>query len=143
MDALSREAGKSNAPTKTFVLSIKKSIAKDSWILDGSYAIVQDIVWPRAEAIIWLDYPVWVVTWRLLKRSLYRIFLRKKSERPSKAKAVSAEKRTQTYLRSILTHNKRRQQHFAALYGSKNKHLHIIRLRSPRDASKWLNLFEK
>jgi len=142
MDTLSREAGKSKTPMETFALSTQKSVENDSWILDGSYAIVQDIIWPRAEAIVWLDYSVWVVTWRLIKRSLYRIFLRKKPERPSKAKPISAEKRTQTYLWSILTHNKRRQQYFAALYSSKNKHLHIIRLCNPKDTSKWLELLE-
>lgn len=142
MDTLSREAGKSKTPEETFALSTIKSIENDSWILDGSYAIVQDIVWPRAEAIVWLDYSGWIVMWRLFKRSLYRIFLRKKSERPGKARIVSADKRTQTYLRSVFTHNKRRQQYFATLYKSKNRHLHIIRLCGPKDAEKWLELFE-
>jgi len=103
---------------------------------------VQDIVWPCAEAIIWLDYPFWIAISRLVKRCLYRIFIRKSSEKPIKARKQPASERTSTYLGAILTERQRRQRYFAALYNSNNAHLHIIRLFSPQDAELWLDLLK-
>jgi adenylate kinase family enzyme len=33
---------------------------------------VRDIIWRRAEAVIWLDYPFHIVFWRLLTRTIRR-----------------------------------------------------------------------
>jgi len=140
LDKLLREAEKSDSPEKTFLFSVIESVNADSWIIDGSYTSVQAIIWPRAEAIIWLDFSFWVFFFRLIKRSLYRIFIRKSSERPIREKNQPAHERTLTYLHAIFTNNQRRQRHFATLFNSKNAHLHIIRLCNPKDAEDWLNL---
>jgi adenylate kinase family enzyme len=143
IDSLRREAGKSGSPEETFSLLIRESVKGDTWIIDGSYTSVQDIVWSRAEAIVWLDFSFWVFLTRLIKRSLYRIFIRKQSERPIKARNQPASERTSTYLRAILTGKQRRQRYFATLYNSKNVHLHVIRLSSPEDAELWLDLHKR
>jgi adenylate kinase family enzyme len=38
------------------------------WVLAGNYSATRDIVWRRAEAIVWLDYPFFLVFGRLLRR---------------------------------------------------------------------------
>jgi energy-coupling factor transporter ATP-binding protein EcfA2 len=48
--------------------------ADGEWIVDGNYRFLADITWQRAELIIWLDYPILVVLWRLILRSLWRIW---------------------------------------------------------------------
>jgi len=143
IDTLRREGGKSDSPEETFLFSMMESVKGDSWIIDGSYTSVQDIIWPRTEAVVWLDFPFWVFILRLLKRSLYRIFIRKDSEKPIKGRNQPARERVLTYLRAILTVNQRRQRYFATLYDSKYGHLHIIRLCSPKDTEHWLELFVK
>ena len=35
------------------------------WVVAGNYSITRPVTWPRAEAIIWLDYSFWVIFWRL------------------------------------------------------------------------------
>ncbi len=47
-----------------------------SWVTDGNYRTVRDLLWPKATAIIWLDYPFPLVLWRSLKRSFHRAFTR-------------------------------------------------------------------
>lgn len=141
IDSLRREAGKSTAaPEETFFQLVSESVKGDTWIIDGSYTSVQDIVWPHAEAIIWLDFSFRVFLSRLVKRSLYRIFIRKKSEKPSKGRYQPAGERSSNYLRAIFTGKQRQKRYFATLYNSKYAHLHIIRLTSPEEAANWLDL---
>lgn len=142
IDTLRREAGKSASPEETFLHLVSESVKSDIWVIDGSYTSAQDIVWPRAEAIVWLDFSFWVSLSRLIKRSLYRIFIRKKSEKPVKGRYQPAGERTSNYLRAIFTGRQRRKRYFATLYSSKYAHLHVIRLSSPEDAAMWLDLLK-
>ena len=44
-----------------------------SWICDGTYhTVIGDLVLERAETIAWLDLPVPVVMWRLVRRTFVR-----------------------------------------------------------------------
>ena len=43
-----------------------------AWALAGNYNKVRDLVWPRAEALVWLDYPFLVAFVRQWKRTLQR-----------------------------------------------------------------------
>lgn len=47
--------------------------SREEWVLDSAYATWRDMVLPRAELIVALDYPRWVSLSRLLRRSLYRV----------------------------------------------------------------------
>ncbi len=44
------------------------------WVMDGNYRRARDLFWPRATAVIWLDYPFPLVMWRSLKRTISRSF---------------------------------------------------------------------
>lgn len=46
--------------------------SRDRWVLDSAYATWRDLVLPRAELIVALDYPRWISLSRLLRRSLRR-----------------------------------------------------------------------
>ena len=41
-------------------------------MVDGNYAVARDIVWPRADAVVWLDLPFHIVIARLIKREFVR-----------------------------------------------------------------------
>ena len=44
----------------------------DRWVMDGNYRRAQDLFWPRATAVVWLDYPFPLVIWRSVKRTISR-----------------------------------------------------------------------
>lgn len=46
---------------------------KPAWVISGNYRQLQDVFWPRADTLIWLDYSFSLVFCQLLKRSLNRI----------------------------------------------------------------------
>lgn len=46
--------------------------ARDCWVLDSAYGVWRDVVLPRAELVVGLDYPRWLSLARLVRRSLRR-----------------------------------------------------------------------
>ncbi|WP_322817698.1 AAA family ATPase [Tepidiforma sp.] len=44
----------------------------DGWVMDGNYALVRDLILPKAATVVWLDLPFWVVYWRLARRTILR-----------------------------------------------------------------------
>lgn len=51
---------------------VETAMRSESWVIAGNYHVVRDILWKQAEAIIWLDYPLHVIFWRLLTRTIRR-----------------------------------------------------------------------
>ncbi|HRX82836.1 MAG TPA: hypothetical protein P5307_27405 [Pirellulaceae bacterium] len=50
----------------------------DQWIVDGCYFHLQPILWPRATAVVWLNYAFHTVGWRAIKRTLRRVATRER-----------------------------------------------------------------
>ena len=59
----------STAPLSVLRERTSAAIAGDRWVTDGNKRAVRDGSRPRADTIIWLDYPVYVSLWRLAKRA--------------------------------------------------------------------------
>ncbi|MDO5677032.1 MAG: adenylate kinase [Propionibacteriaceae bacterium] len=47
--------------------------AKPEWVFDTAYSAFRDLVEPKAEVIIGLDYPRWLSLGRLIRRTLSRV----------------------------------------------------------------------
>ncbi|MDN3506974.1 MAG: AAA family ATPase [Simkaniaceae bacterium] len=58
-----------------FYEKAKEAVKGDNWVTDGNYSKVgHDLIWPRADVVIWLDYPLPIILYRLMKRILRRAF---------------------------------------------------------------------
>ena len=51
-------------------------VGQDQWVLDSAYGVWRDLVVPRAELIVGLDYPRWLSLLRLIRRSARRVITR-------------------------------------------------------------------
>jgi hypothetical protein len=117
------------------------AIAGDRWVTDGNKSAVRDLVWPRADTVVWLDYPLAVSLWRLGKRALWRTSVIKAEAAGTKGKAslsrqlLSAAKGVLTALRS---HAGQRREYPRMFAEPQNQHLAVVRLRSPRATRRWL-----
>jgi energy-coupling factor transporter ATP-binding protein EcfA2 len=117
------------------------AIAGDHWVTDGNKSAVRDLVWPRADTVIWLDYPLVVCLWRLGKRALWRtsVLTEQAAETGGKAGLLKqfllAAKGVLTALRS---HKGQRREYPRMFARQENQHLVVVRLRSPRATRRWL-----
>jgi adenylate kinase family enzyme len=73
MDALHWEPGWQAVPPETFLARMDAATAGDRWVADGNYSRARTLVWPRADTIVWLDFPFRVVLPRLLWRQFSRL----------------------------------------------------------------------
>jgi adenylate kinase family enzyme/8-oxo-dGTP pyrophosphatase MutT (NUDIX family) len=53
-------------------------VAEERWVLDTAYGAWLDVVLPRADLVVGLDYPRWLSLGRLVRRSLRRVLDRKR-----------------------------------------------------------------
>lgn len=129
-------------PLSVFRERTSAAIAGDQWIVDGNKRDVRDLVWPRADTLIWLDYPLIVSLWRFGKRALWRAsVIRKQAAEPPSQKTkllrqlISGAKGGLTALQSHLGQFREYPRLFAK---PENQHLAIVRLRSPSETRRWL-----
>lgn len=141
LDALYFGPEFSTAPLSVLRERTSTAIAGDSWVTDGNKSAVRDLVWPRADTIIWLDYPLVVSLWRLGKRALWRTSVLKKQAAEKGGnilpkQLVSAAKGVLTALRSHMGQRREYPKMFAQ---PENQHLAVVRLRSPHATRRWLS----
>jgi adenylate kinase family enzyme len=70
LDAL--QHGPGWAPRATFAEDVDEATRGPMWIVDGNYGAVRELLWSRADAVVWLDLPRWLVEWRVVRRSAAR-----------------------------------------------------------------------
>jgi adenylate kinase family enzyme len=72
LDALYWEPNWHGAPLEVFLQRVTEALQTERWIVAGNYRTVRDLIWPKADAIIWLDYPLLTVLWQLIRRTFLR-----------------------------------------------------------------------
>jgi energy-coupling factor transporter ATP-binding protein EcfA2 len=141
LDALYFGPDFSTAPLSVLRERTTAAIAGDRWVTDGNKSAVRDLVWPRADTVIWLDYPLVVSLRRLGKRAIWRTSVLKAQAADKGGKAGlprqlrSAAKGVLTALRS---HRGQRREYPRMFARQENQHLVVVRLRSPRATRRWL-----
>lgn len=141
LDALYFGPDFSTAPLPLLRERTIAALAGGRWVADGNKSAVRDLVWPRADTIVWLDYPLVVSLWRLGRRALWRTSVLKAQSAKTGGKGslprqmISAGRGVLKALRSHRGQHRTYPKMFAE---SKNSHLAVVRLRSPRATRRWL-----
>ncbi len=77
LDAIFHQAGWTPLGTDAFRAEVERAVAGDSWVVDGNYRQVRDLVWERADLIVVLDLPRRTVMRQLVTRSIGRAAVRR------------------------------------------------------------------
>jgi predicted kinase len=141
LDSLYFRPDLTTTPASVLREKTRAAIAGDRWVTDGNKRAVRDLVWPRADTIVWLDYPAYVSLWRLAKRARTRTAaLSAEAARSGRRtglpkQMVAAARRVLTALRS---HRGQRREYPRLFAQPANRHLAVARLRSPRATRQWM-----
>jgi adenylate kinase family enzyme len=139
LDAINWQAGWTDLNThdpEAFVRRVEAAIAPDAWVTDGNYARVRAAIWSRATHLVWLDYDRSVIMPRVIRRS----FLRSITGQELWPGTGNREAWTRWLDREHPirwawdTFHRRRAAYEAMLAEPGYGHLHVHRLRHPREA---------
>ena len=60
-------------PLDEFRASVDAATLGGGWVVAGNYGKVRDIVWTRADTVVWLDLPLLITIWRVAVRTIRRV----------------------------------------------------------------------
>ncbi len=139
LDALYWDANWTPASVELFRQRVSAALQAPAWVVDGNYSAVRDLVWSRADTIIWLDYPLILILWRLLRRSISRAYSQEELWQGNRESWRSQFfSRDSLFLWALKTYRRRRREYSQLLGDPANAHLRSFRLRSPRATEAWL-----
>ncbi len=138
MDALAF-AGPGWRENENLVADVSRITAGPSWVFDSlGYPRVRDLLWSRADTVIWLDYSRALVMRRVLRRSAARTLLRRRVF-GGNVETLSAWFRRDHPAWWAWSHYAARRAEIAARCADPRfAPLHVVRLSAPREARAWL-----
>ncbi len=136
VDDLTWEPGWVAVPDEEQRRRFEAICAGDEWVLDTAYSSWRDVVMPRVELVVALDYPRVVSLWRLVRRTVARVV--------TKESVCNGNVET---LRSVFSRDSIIAWHFQT-FASKRRQVarwaddpsgpQVIRLTSRRQTEAWL-----
>jgi len=141
MDALFWNEDWQPTPDGAFRQKIQDTLnsARDGWVIDGNYRKVSDLFWNKADTVIWLDYPLWLIYWRIVTRTIKRIITREElwnGNRESIREAFFSKDSIIWWVHS--TYHERKQHYTGIIQSDEFPHLTFIHFTSPQQTEAWL-----
>ena len=136
LDDLHWRPGWTEAPLTAFRTAVALSTQRPRWVVVGNYAKVRDLVWPRAQLVVWLDLPLLTVLGRTTSRGLRQWWTREP--------ICNGNRQTLRYIflggEALLPYTLRtchaRRREWPALLAS-HQHLTVHRLRNNSQVAQW------
>jgi len=136
LDELHWEPNWTEAPGEVMRNRVQAAISADAWVVDGNYSVVRDLVWARADTVVWLDLSLPTILARYAARTVRRVRAREELWSGNRERLGNLLGRG-SLLWWILSTYRRRRRDYRVLLAVHPK-ITAIRLRSPREATAWL-----
>jgi hypothetical protein len=141
LDALYWRPGWTASAPEAFLPRVDAATVGPRWVLSGNYSAQREITWPRADTVVWLDFPLRVTLPRIVARS-WRRWRRDEllwgTNRESFWGQLKLWSPPDSLLAWTLTHHRSlRARYEHALLDPDLGHLRWHHLRSPRELAAW------
>jgi adenylate kinase family enzyme len=142
LDALHWEPNWQEAELNVFRERVDAATNSEAWVVAGNYHIARDLIWPKAEAVIWLDYSLPVVFWRLLTRTIRRALYQEELWNGNREKfwwhlKLWSEESLFHWL--FKTYWRRKREYRLLLAEPQHTHLRTFHFKSPKRTKEWLS----
>ena len=141
LDSLHWEPNWVEAPDEIFRERVETALKANAWVVAGNYHVVRDTIWPKAQAIIWLDYPFHIVFWRLFTRTIRRVVTK---EKLFSGNVENGWIHLKLWSQESLFHwlfktYWRRKREYPMLFAlPEHTHLKVIHFKQPKETESWL-----
>lgn len=141
LDALFHQPGWTELPDHEFRVRVTAAVAAPRWVVDGNYRQVRDIIWGRADTVVWIDLPRPLVVWRVVRRTAGRVLVRRElwnGNRERLGNALSWDPERSIIRWSWTQYAATRERIKTYVDDPRNAHLTVHRLRSRSEVRKFM-----
>lgn len=139
LDALYWRPGWVPEASDVFRAKVMAALVESRWAASGNYASVRELIWSRADTVIWLDYPLPLTLYRLTLRTLSGL-VTKREILPGCRETIrnTLLARDGLFLFALRTYRKRRARILADLASARYASVRLHRFTRPQDTAAWL-----
>ncbi len=139
LDALHWEADWVPARRDVFRSRVREAVGAERWVVDGNYSkSARDLVWERADTVVWLDFSFTVTIGRALRRTIYRLVTGEECCNGNRERVGMAISRDSIILWVLQSYKRHRLEYPLLLATQEHRGARTVRLRSPKEADRWL-----
>ncbi len=142
LDALYWQPNWVGTPDEEFAQKVSEATRGARWVVAGNYSRTRPITWPRAQVIIWLDYSLPLIFWRLITRTIRRSLSRELLWGTNRDRFWIHFKlwSDESLVKWLFKTYGRRKKEYPELFAEPEyKHLEVLRFTSPKDTALWLD----
>jgi adenylate kinase family enzyme len=133
LDSVYHQPGWQPLAAEVFRDRVATFTSADGWVVDGNYSGVRDLVWGRADTVVWLDLPRRSVMRQIVGRTLRRAALRVElwnGNRERWGNLFSRDPERSVIAWAWQRHSSYRHRYALAADDPANAHLRFVRVRS-------------
>ena len=141
LDAIFHQPGWTELSTGEFQARVDEATTSATWVVDGNYSQVRDIVWDKADTVVWFDLPYATVLARTVRRTLRRVVTREELWNGNKepySNLWSWNPQRSIIAWAATQHGKYRRRSLEAEADPRWARLRFVRLRSQRETDAFL-----
>ncbi len=142
LDSVFHQPGWVPLPDEDFRRRVSEAVAGERWVIDGNYSSkVRDLIWARADTVVWLDLPRRTVMRRIIWRSFSRAARRTElwnGNTEHWRNLFSLDKEKSVIAWAWTSHARNRTRYAAAMADPDNVKLHFVRLKNPSEVRRFL-----
>jgi adenylate kinase family enzyme len=125
-------------PSPTFVEDVDAATAGPQWVVDGGYSAVRDLLWSRADTLVWLDLPRTTTVRRAMLRTARRLVTRVELWNGNRERLHTVLRASHPIRWTWSTHARHRATYEERIADPRWAHLRVVRLRTAADVHAWL-----
>jgi adenylate kinase family enzyme len=138
LDAIHHQPNWTETPIDIFRKRVEQSLSGNSWVVDGNYSKVRDIVWSRADTVVWLDYPLPIIMKRVVLRTLRRVITQEELWNGNRETWGIIFSKDSMPLWVLRTYKKNRKDYSILLSKPEHCHIKVVHMKSPKTTQNWL-----
>jgi adenylate kinase family enzyme len=147
LDSVFHRGGWGRLAGEPFRREVAAFVSQPRWVVDGNYTSqgARELLWPRADTIVWLDLPRAVMLRRVITRTLRRVITREElweGVREPWTNLYSPDPEHNIIVWAWTRFDQVRHRFATCMADGAWDHTEVHRLRTPAEADAWLEAVE-